>query len=45
MRSEISESIQNSIEDPQRIQLKLKNIIGRNAYSRHSNLFYDFDER
>jgi len=26
-------------------ELKLINIIGRTAFSRHSNLFYDFEER
>ena len=45
MRGEVAEAIQNVESSAQNTQLQLINIIGRKAYNRHSNLFYDFDER
>jgi hypothetical protein len=46
LRSDIPETIQN-METLKKspTNLELVNIIGRKAFTRHSNLFYDFDER
>ena len=45
LRNEISEVKQN-IEDTKEapVELQLNNIIGRKAYNRLNNLFYDYDE-
>ena len=49
LRNDISETIANVEEGRERkdmpTELKLINIIGRKAFTRHSNLFYDFEER
>ncbi len=39
--------MRQNIEDtrPSKIELKLNNIIGRKAYNRHQNLFYDYNEK
>lgn len=46
LRQSIAEEAKNvdNINIPE-VELKLKYIIGRKAFNRRNNLFYDFDER
>ena len=46
LRSGISDKVKN-VDDTKvpEVELKLKSIIGRKAFNRRNNLFYDYDER
>ena len=46
LRANTSEKLRN-IDDTRQpeVELKLSRIIGRKAFNRRNNLFYDFDER